>query len=186
MLIDALRINVLGPLNLTRAFLPLMRERKTGTILFVGSVGIYYAVPGANCYTGSKGLLEGLVPNLALEIAPFGIRTSILTFGNFRTELMAEGNIKYRAPNPLPVYDELNKIIQAGCAAQNQSQPGDPKKACEVVIEAVKGEGRCANKELPLRLPVGADAFDIIKSSCQERISLCKEWDGITSQTNVE
>lgn len=185
-MIDAMRVNVFGPLNITRSFIPLMREAKTGTLLFVGSVGIYYAAPGANCYTGSKGLIEGLVPNMAVEVAPFGIRTSILTFGHFRTELMSPEKTKFRAPNRLPEYEEINNLIKLGLGAQNGTQPGDPKKACEVVIEAVRGEGRCAGKELPIRLPVGPDAFKDMRASCTERLALCDEWDGITSETNID
>ncbi|KAJ5712681.1 hypothetical protein N7493_009149 [Penicillium malachiteum] len=183
---NSLRTNVLGPLNVTRAFIPLMRAAKTGTLLFVGSVGIYYGAPGANCYTGGKGLIEGIVPNLAVEVASFGIRTSILVFGHFRTELMSPENTKFRAPNLQPEYDELNKLIKAGLGAQNGTQPGNPTKACELVVEAVRGEGRCQGKELPLRLPVGADAFGFIRDNCSERLKLCDEWDGITSQTNFD
>ncbi|CAI7589941.1 unnamed protein product [Penicillium glandicola] len=181
---NCLHTNVLGPLNLTRAFLPSMRARGTGTLLFASSIGGYVAAPGAGSYNGSKGLLECIVPILALETASFGIRTSLLTFGHFRTEVFAPGNIKFRAPNLLPVYEELNKLIEGGCAATNGSQLGDPKKACELVVEAVRGEGRCAGKELPLRLPIGADAFREIRANCVEKMRLCDEWDGITSETD--
>ncbi|KAJ5645944.1 hypothetical protein N7490_002316 [Penicillium lividum] len=185
-MINSLRANVLGPLNVTRAFLPLMRTAKTGTLLFVGSLGVYFGAPGANCYTGSKGLIEGLVPNLAVEVASFGIRTSILTFGYFRTEVMSPENMKFGATNPQPEYEELNNLIKLGLSAQNGNQPGDPRKACELVIEAVRGEGRCAGKELPLRLPVGPDALSCIRASCTERLELCDEWDAISSQTDFE
>ncbi|KAJ5708021.1 hypothetical protein N7488_007822 [Penicillium malachiteum] len=183
----ALRTNVLGPLNVTRAFIPLMREAKTGTLLFVGSVGIYYGAPGANCYTGGKGLIEGLVPNMAVEVAPFGIRTSILVFGHFRTSLMSPENTQFSASDRQPVteYEEINKLIKAGLGAQNGTQPGDPAKACELVVEAVRGEGRCAGKELPLRLPVGPDAFELIRSYSAAQAQLCADWDGITSETNM-
>ena len=162
-----------------------MRAAGTGTLLFVGSVGIYYGAPGGNCYTGAKGLIEGLVPNLAQEVASFGIRTSILVFGFFRTQLFSPEKTKFAAPNPQPVYDELKGLIKSGLAAQHGNQAGDPYKACELVIEAVKGEGRCAGKELPLRLPVGSDAFGFIRSNCQERLQLCDEWESITSQTDI-
>ncbi|KAJ5784176.1 uncharacterized protein N7503_009388 [Penicillium pulvis] len=181
---ESLRTNVLGPMNLTRAFIPLMRAAKSGTIIFVGSVGIYYGAPGANCYTGAKGLIEGMVPNLATEIALFGIRTSILVTGHFRTKLMDPANMRFRAPNPQSEYNEINKLINAGLAAQNGTQPGDPRKACELVVEAVRGEGRCAGKELPLRLPLGSDAFKYIRENCAERLQLCDTWDGIMSQTD--
>ncbi|KAJ5522780.1 hypothetical protein N7513_013353 [Penicillium frequentans] len=185
-MISAMRVNVFGPLNVTRSFIPLMRAAKTGTLLFLGSVGVYFGAPGASCYSGSKGLIEGLVPNLAIEVAPFGIRTSILTFGYFRTQMMSPENVKHGAPNRLPEYEELNNLIKINLDTANGAQPGDPKKACDIVVEAVRGEGRCAGKELPLRLPVGPDTFEAMRASCNERLAICAEWDGITSDTNFD
>lgn len=163
-----------------------MRARKTGTLLFTGSVSVYYATPGASYYIGSKGLLEGIVPNLATEVAPFGLRTSLLTFGHFRTNLTAPGNMQYRAPNPVPEYAELNRSIAEQRAAGSKSWPGDPGKACELVVEAVRGEGRCAGMELPLRLPVGSDTFGIMRGDLAERVRVCDEWEGVMSETDCE
>lgn len=166
-----------------------MRQRKTGTLLFSSSLGVYHGAPGASAYGAAKGLLEALVPNLAMEVAPFGIRTSILTFGHFRTKVMAPGNIQYlsqkRLPGDLlPEYRELNGLVEAGCSANNGQQLGDPAKACVLVVDAVKGEGLCQGKELPLRLPIGPDAFEKIRADSKEKLELCDHWDGITSETN--
>ncbi|KAJ5934833.1 hypothetical protein N7466_004380 [Penicillium verhagenii] len=185
-MIHGMRVNAFGPLNLTRSFIPLMREAKTGTILFSGSLGVYYGAPAASCYSGSKGLIEGLVPNMAIELAPFGIRTCILTFGNFRTKIMSHDKMRQGAYHRLPVYEELNELVRLGLEAQDGTQPGDPKKACEIIVDAVRGEGLCAGKELPLRLPVGPDAFVAMRASCNERLAVCDEWEGITSNTNIE
>ncbi|GKZ36210.1 hypothetical protein AbraIFM66950_007207 [Aspergillus brasiliensis] len=183
-LIDALRTNAFGPLNVSRAFLPLMRAQKSGTVLFTSSVGVYYGAPGASCYTGGKGLLEAVVPNLALELAAFGIRTSLLTYGYFRTEVMNPGNFYSRAPRPLPEYDELRGLIVAGCAASNHNQQGDPAKAARVVVEAVKGTGKFEGKQLPLRLPIGKDAIEAMRKSCEERLAVCNEFEGLVDQTD--
>lgn len=163
-----------------------MRARKTGTLLFTGSVSVYYATPGASNYIGAKSLLEGIVPNLAVEVAPFGIRTSLLTFGHFRTDLTAEGNMQYRPPNPVPEYAELNRLLAEQSAAGSKSWPRDPGRACELVVEAVRGEGRCVGMELPLRLPVGSDTFGIMRGNLRERLKICDEWEGIMSDTNYE
>ncbi|PWY84875.1 hydroxybutyrate dehydrogenase [Aspergillus heteromorphus CBS 117.55] len=171
-LINAPRTNAFAPLNLTRAFLPMMRARKSGTVLFTSSVGVYYGAPGASCYTGGKGLIEVVVPNLALELAAFGIRTSLLTYGYFRTEVMTPGNLQHRAPRQLPEYPDLNRLVVAGCAAANGNQPGDPRKAATVVVEAVKGTGRCQGKQLPLRLPIGKDVLQAIRKACEERLTI--------------
>ncbi|KAJ5186484.1 hypothetical protein N7449_011248 [Penicillium cf. viridicatum] len=136
-LTQAIRSNAIGPLNLTRAFLSYMRDRRTGTILFMLSVGAYYGAPGASAYAGSKGLLEGLVPNLSLEIEPFGLRTYMVTPSYFRTSVMTPGNILYRAPNPLPEYVETNLLIKAGCDAADGNQPGDPLEAGALIVDAV-------------------------------------------------
>jgi NAD(P)-dependent dehydrogenase (short-subunit alcohol dehydrogenase family) len=185
-LINALRNNVIGPLNLVRGFLPYMRSRGSGTLLFMSSVGAYYGSPCAGSYSGSKGLLEALVPNLSLEIAPFGLRTCLLTPGYFRTSVMTRGNVLYRAPNPLPEYAEMNRLLQAGCDAMDGNQLGDPKKAAEVIVEAVRGEGRCEGKTLPPRLPVGPDAIQAIKNNCTEKLKICEEWEAIVSSTNLD
>ncbi|KAH8703917.1 hypothetical protein BGW36DRAFT_414274 [Talaromyces proteolyticus] len=174
---NALRNNVFGPLNLTRALLPYMRVCQSGTILFMSSVGAYYGAPGASAYSGSKGLLEGLVPNLALEIQPFGLRTCLVTPGYYRTQVIRPGNILYRAPNHLPEYAEMNKLIEAGCNAADGNQPGDPRKAAALIVEAVQGEGRCANKQLPERLPLGPDAFKAIRANCEAKLKICDEWE---------
>ncbi|KAJ5200187.1 Short-chain dehydrogenase/reductase SDR [Penicillium cf. griseofulvum] len=183
-LIQAIRSNAIGPLNLTRAFLPYMRGRQTGTILFMSSVGPYYGAPGASAYSGSKGLLEGLVPSLGLEIEPFGIRTCMVTPGYFRTSVMTPGNILYRAPNPLPEYAETNLLIKAGCNAADGNQPGDPLKAATLIVDAVKGQGRCTGKELPFRLPLGPDAISAIRDNSQAKLRICDEWEDLASATN--
>ncbi|KAK4862005.1 hypothetical protein LT330_003143 [Penicillium expansum] len=183
-LTQAIRSNALGPLNLTRAFLPYMRSRRTGAILFMSSVGAYYGAPGASAYSASKGLLEGLVPNLSLEIEPFGLRTCMITPGYFRTSVMTPGNILYRAPNPLPEYAEMNQLIKAGCNAADGNQPGDPLEAANLIVDAVKGQGRCIGKELPFRLPIGPDAISAIRENSQAKLRICDEWEDIASATN--
>ena len=162
----------------------MMRARRSGTVLFSGTVGSYYAALGGTCYCGAKGLIEGVVPHLALEIAPFNLRTSILTYGHFRTPVMEPGHIHHRAPNPLPEYAEINGKVESECSAWSQHQPGDPRKACDLVVDAVRGEGRCEGKELPLRLPIGLDTFGIVRQSCEEKMQTLAEWEGITSETN--
>ncbi|KAJ5501855.1 Short-chain dehydrogenase/reductase SDR [Penicillium fimorum] len=149
-LTQALRSNAIGPLNITRAFLPFMQGRRTGTILFMSSVGAYYGAPGASAYAGSKGLLEGLVPSLGLKIEPFGLRTCMVTPGYFHTSVMTSGNILYRAPNPLLEYAETNMLIKAGCNAAARNQPGDPFEGATLIVDAVKGQGDVQTKNFPL------------------------------------
>ncbi|KAJ5999255.1 hypothetical protein N7451_007065 [Penicillium sp. IBT 35674x] len=122
-LVRSLRTNAIGPLNLTRAFLPYLRSRGTGTILFMSSVGAYYGAPGASTYSGA----EALPPRLRL--------------------LVFEPSAK----------QEVSRGIKDLCKNGDGDQPGDPRKAADIIIEAVKGEGRCEGMALPPWLPLGAD-----------------------------
>ena len=163
----------------------MMRTRRSGTLLYVGSVGVYYDSPTAAPYVGSKALLEGLVTNLATEVAPFGLRTSILTFGHFRTEVLHPSNIKLRAPNKVSDYAEINDQVKKQLAKNHGAWPGDVKKACDLIVDAVRGEGSCANKELPLRLPIGSDTFGLMRNDLLRRLQVCDEWEAIMSKTNL-
>ncbi|KAJ5548591.1 hypothetical protein N7513_005825 [Penicillium frequentans] len=183
-LVRSLRTNAIGPLNLTRAFLPYMRSRGTGTVLFMSSVGAYYGAPGASTYSGAKGLLESLVPNIAAEIAPFGLRTCMLTPGLFRTNVWTPGNILYRAPNIIPEYEEVNRGIKDLCKNGDGNQPGDPRKAADIIIEAVKGEGRCEGMTLPPWLPLGADGVQAIRDNSEAKSKVCNAWEVIASATD--
>ncbi|KAJ6153735.1 Short-chain dehydrogenase/reductase SDR [Penicillium chermesinum] len=173
-LTKALRNNALGPLNLTRAFLPSMRARSSGTILFIST-----SLP----YLASKGLLEALVPCLASEVQPFGIRTCLVQPGLFRTKVFTSGNVQYRAPNKLPEYAAMNKLVKDGCSTMDGAQSGDPQKAAQTIFEAVRGEGRCAGRELPDRLPLGEDAVQTFRDSSLAKVKIADEWESISSST---
>ncbi|GLI72175.1 hypothetical protein PoHVEF18_000345 [Penicillium ochrochloron] len=147
-----------GILEEMRSFLPMMRARKTGTLLFVGSVSVYYTMPSTSSYIGSKALLEGPATNLAVEVAPFGLRTSILTFGHFRTDILCSSNLHSRAPNKLSDYVKANN----------------------------EGRGKMCGKGLPLRLPIGSDTFGIMREDLQKRLQVYDEWEDIMSKTDCE
>jgi NAD(P)-dependent dehydrogenase (short-subunit alcohol dehydrogenase family) len=183
--VNVLRNNAIGPLNLTREFLPYMRTRQSGTLLFMSSVGAYYGSPCAGSYSASKGLLEGLVPCLSLEVAPFGIRTCLLTPGYFRTSVMSPGHIKFQAPYPKLEYAEMSKLIKAHCDGADGNQPGDPNKAAALIVDAVRGEGKCEGRKLPAMLPLGPDGFQAVKNNCSEKLKICEEWEEIAAATNL-
>jgi NAD(P)-dependent dehydrogenase (short-subunit alcohol dehydrogenase family) len=164
-----------------------MRKRGSGSLLFLSSLAVYMSMPGASCYSGSKALLEGIVSNLAIEIAPFGLRTCLVTPGYLRTSLMGIENLSIgNAPQPLPDYEQMNKHIQLGCAAADGTQQGDPKKAAEVVVDAVRGEGKCEGKELPARLLLGPDAIEGVRAHCASTLKTCDEWAEIAGSTNID
>merc|ERR1711939_704289 len=77
--------NVFGTINVTRALLPHFRQRRSGTVVFIGSLSGWIGHPGAGAYAGTKFALEGMVESLQQEVSPFGICTLLMEPGRFRT-----------------------------------------------------------------------------------------------------
>ncbi|KAL4248327.1 Short-chain Dehydrogenase/Reductase (SDR) [Abortiporus biennis] len=145
--------NVFGPLNINRAFLPYMRQRKSGTIVWLGSIGGWRGGSNIGLYIGTKHAVR-LSESLHQEISPLGLRSICFEPGFFRTEFLADGNrgdIKSRIPD----YQQLADSTVATYRAYNGKQPGDPKKAVEVIIDVVKGEGFAKDKKSPTVVALG-------------------------------
>lgn len=184
-LLRGFETNLFGPINLTRALLPHFREKRKGVLLFMSSIGAYGGAVGAATYSSSKGALEIVVDCLREEVSPFGIQCCLVTPGYYRTKIFAPGNIKFGVPS-IPDYAEFNKGYQARVASLHENQPGDPKKATDCIVDVVRGEGEAAGKTLPNRLPVGTDAFDIMRERCSEIIRICDEWEHVSTDTKFE
>jgi len=153
----------------------------------MSSIGAYLGLPCATAYSSSKALLENIVANMAVEIEQFGLRTCLLIPGYFRTSVMTPGNIHYdRVPNPLPVYTEMKKASREFTDGADGNQPGDPRKAVDLVIEAIRGEGRCVNKQLPFWLPLGEDGVQTVEDHCQKKLKICEEWKELACATSLE
>ncbi|WP_219416082.1 SDR family oxidoreductase [Pseudonocardia nigra] len=158
-----LATNLLGALAVTRAVLPHMRERRSGHIVQMSSVGGVVANPGHGIYAASKFGLEGASEALAGEVAPFGIRVTIVEPGPFRTDFA--GRSMDLAP-PIPDYASTAAgALRARMLDQHGTQPGDPVRAAEAIIAAVRSSSG------PLRLPLGRAAVDRIRDQLQRRLA---------------
>ncbi|KAE8154924.1 hypothetical protein BDV25DRAFT_126325 [Aspergillus avenaceus] len=185
--VRTMKNNTLGPMNLTPAFLPYMRERRKGTLIFMSSGPSCTPALYAVAYSSSKALLESIVATLGAEIEPFGLRTSVLVPGHFRTSVLSPGNVLYnRSLNPVPACDEMRKSTRDLYDAFDGARPGDPRKAAELVVEAVRGEGRCKEKSLPAWLPLGADAFEWAEKWCRGKLDACEEWRDLACDTALD
>lgn len=98
---------------------------------------------------------------------------------------MTNGNIHFRAPNRLPEYKEMNKSVEDLCAGIDMNQPGDPRKASDIVVDAVHGDGVAKGKMLPLRLPLGPDGIDAVRENCKAKLAECDEWEDVVSATSL-
>lgn len=142
----------------------------------------FFAAPGSLTYCSGKGAIDALVPTLAMEVAPWNIRTCTLIPGHFKTKVFS--NYKATPPNSLPDYAEMNKAIEALVSSFDGNQPGDPRKATDIVVDAVHGDGVAAGKTLPERLPLGADGIKIVRDNCRAKEAACDEWEEIVSATD--
>ena len=143
-----------GAVAVTRALLPHMRKRESGTVVQITSVAGLSTSPGFGAYCAAKHALEAVSESLAAEVAPFGMRVLIVEPGAFRTALFGAG---FRTMPAHPAYAPSVGPTRAYVAKQAGVQPGDPAKAAKAIADAV------AAGAPTLRLPLGADAVQGIR-----------------------
>ena len=137
----------------TRAVLPIMRKQRSGHIISISSTAGLTSLEFCSAYSASKFGLEGFMQALKTEVSPFGINTTIVNPGFFRTELLTEQSTKY-ADNPIEDYSEKREQLMQFWKGANGQQPGDPAKLAEALVRIVNEE------QPPLRFLAGADAVD--------------------------
>jgi NAD(P)-dependent dehydrogenase (short-subunit alcohol dehydrogenase family) len=169
---ELLAVNVLGPMAVTRAVLPHLRARGRGHIVQMSSVGGVIGNPGHAAYAMTKFALEGLSEALAGEVAPFGVRVTIVEPGPFRTGF-AGRSMRFAAPNPAYAGTPAG-LLRERMSAQDGNQPGDPVRAARAIVDVV--HGGLGGEQAPLRLPLGDNAVRRIGVRLRERLV---ELDGI-------
>jgi NAD(P)-dependent dehydrogenase (short-subunit alcohol dehydrogenase family) len=152
--------NLFGPINVTRAVLPIMRGRRKGLIVTMSSLAGISGPPFVSAYAAAKFGLEGWMESLTPEVAPFGIRTMLVEPGYFRTALLTEESTKYPEPS-IEDYADKTRATVAAWKAMNGMQPGDPAKLAKALVQ-LAGEA-----EPPLRWPAGADAVEAVEQKAQ-------------------
>lgn len=159
---DQFETNVFGALDVTRAVLPVMRAQRRGHVVQISSVGGVVAALGGAAYAGTKFALEGLSEGLAAEVAHLGIRVTLVEPGPFRTDFAGRSA---RHGAPIADYAPVLDGARAQFRAMHGTQPGDPARAAEAIITLV------GMPDPPLRLPLGAPAFDRIRARLTERLT---------------
>jgi NAD(P)-dependent dehydrogenase (short-subunit alcohol dehydrogenase family) len=148
-----LATSLIGPMNVTRAVLPVMRKQRSGHIVSISSsAGIAAGYEFVTAYAASKFGLEGWMESLHAEVAPFGINTTIVNPGFFRTELLTEQSTNYAEPT-IKDYDERRAQQMEFWKSQNGRQSGDPAKLARALMTIIDLE------QPPLRFIAGADAI---------------------------
>jgi len=148
-----LATSLIGPMNVTRAVLPAMREQRSGHIISISSsAGIAAGFEFVSAYAASKFGLEGWMESLQAEVAPFGITTTIVNPGFFRTELLTEQSTKF-AESSIADYNERRGPLVEYWKAQNGQQSGDPAKLARALVTIA------SENQPPRRFVAGADAI---------------------------
>jgi NAD(P)-dependent dehydrogenase (short-subunit alcohol dehydrogenase family) len=150
-----------------------MRERRSGAIVQMSSMGGQMSFAGFSAYSGTKFALEGMTEALADEVGRLGIRTLIVEPGAFRTSLMGNGS----ASAELPDYEASVGATRAMLAAGDGSQPGDPAKAAALIVEALEAD------ETPLHLPLGEDGVGAVLAHLDEVRAQVTTWESRTRAT---
>jgi len=169
-------INVFGLAKMTQAVLPYMRKRKSGHILNVASIGGLRAFPGVGFYNATKFAVDGLSEALAKEVAPLGIKVTIIAPSGFRTDWAGRS-----AKDSISVIEDY-----ATTAGKNKedirgysgNQPGDPVKAAEAMIMVTETENP------PLRLLLGVAALKGARIKLDELKHDFDTWAKVTEEAD--
>jgi len=148
-----LATSLLGPMNVTRVVLPVMRRQRAGHIISISSsAGLAAGADFVGAYAASKFGLEGWMEALRVEVAPFGIHTTIVNPGFFRTELLTEQSTSYAEPSIADYNDRRGPLLEYW-KSQNGKQSGDPAKLARALLTIASQEPP------PRRFIAGADAI---------------------------
>jgi NAD(P)-dependent dehydrogenase (short-subunit alcohol dehydrogenase family) len=148
-----LSVSLIGPMNVTRAVLPVMRKQRSGHIISISSsAGLAAGFDFVSAYAASKFGLEGWMESLQAEVARFGITTTVVNPGFFRTELLTEQSTNYAEPS-IADYDERRGPLVEYWKSQNGRQSGNPAKLARALITIA------SPKQPPRRFIAGADAI---------------------------
>lgn len=150
---EQMEVNFFAAAELTRAVLPVMRGQGSGHVLNLTSIGGLAAVGGFGPYCASKFALEGWSEALRDEVAPLGVRVTIVEPGAFRTEFAGAQNMRPRTS--IEAYRPVIEPMETYLYGSDGKQPGDPAKAAQAMIAAVDSD------DPPLRLLLGADAIGL-------------------------
>lgn len=185
-------INVFGILRTIRAFVPAMREQKSGMIMNVSSIGGLKGYPSNGVYCATKWALEGITEALAEEVAPFGLQVVIVEPGYFRTTFLA-GVAGGGGPSKESLAPEIEAYkgttaheARAAFWKYDGKQPGNPEEGAARMWEYVAGEGLFKGKERLLRLPLGTDTGTQMRKTAEELEKTARYYEEVWRSTDFK
>ncbi|MEU9918575.1 SDR family oxidoreductase [Streptomyces sp. NPDC051001] len=156
--------NLFGPMNVTRAILPIMRKQRAGHVITLSSLAGIIGQEFCVAYAASKFGIEGWMESLRYDVEPYNIHTTVVEPGFFRTELLVDGSTIWPEPT-IDDYAERTTATVDAWKSINGQQPGDPAKLARALLAV-------ADQDKPLqRFVAGADAIEGVKAKAQELLA---------------
>lgn len=169
--------NVFGLLNVTRGVLPFMRKARSGHVINISSVGGFRSGAGFGTYCSTKFAVEGLSEALHAELAPLGIKVTVVEPGYFRTDFL-DGNSLVESPVVIEDYAATSGEVRTLAKVYNQQQPGNPELLAVAMIKLVE------TPQPPMRLALGTDTLQAI----EDKLAYVKEetnaWRELSASTD--
>jgi NAD(P)-dependent dehydrogenase (short-subunit alcohol dehydrogenase family) len=156
--------NLFGPMNVTRAILPIMRAQRTGHVITLSSSAGLIGQEFCVAYAASKFAVEGWMESLRYDVEPYNIHTTVVEPGFFRTELLVDASTTWPEPS-IDDYAERTTATIAAWKNMNGQQPGDPTKLAKALLTIADQD------QPPLRFVAGSDAIEGVKSKANELLA---------------
>lgn len=170
-------VNLFGTINVIRNIIPYLRKQHSGHIINIASNAGYVGFANATSYNAAKFAVVGLSEALAQEVTAFGIKVTVVSPGQFRTNFMEKGSMQF-AKNKISEYG-LDKAEELWRSYSGQQQ-GDPKKLVKILTEIVELENP------PLRLLLGEDTYQLLKEHREKEMQEFETWKHLTLSTNFD
>jgi NAD(P)-dependent dehydrogenase (short-subunit alcohol dehydrogenase family) len=170
-------VNFFAMTHIIRNVLPHLRKQQSGHIINTASMMGYMSYPGNGSYSASKYAVIGLSEALAQEVAPLGIKVTVLAPGTFRTNFMNENTLNV-AKHKINAYNLDAQVDQF--TGFDGKQLGDPKKLAEVVVKLVE------MRNPPLHLPLGSDSYHAILEVRKNEREEMEQWKNLSLSTDFE
>lgn len=168
-----------GPMNVTRAVLPVMRRQRSGLVLTVSSTAGLSGGMFLSAYAAAKFGVEGWMESLTPEVAPYGIRTMLVEPGFFRTELLTPDSTTFAEPQ-IEDYAEQTRETVAAWSSMDGKQGGDPAKLADAIVQMA------GLKEPPARFAGGADAVQTFEAKAQALLAQANAHRALSSSLAID
>jgi NADP-dependent 3-hydroxy acid dehydrogenase YdfG len=162
--------NVLGPVSVIQAALPLLRKQGSGHILGTSSNLGHVTLPVIGYYCSSKWAFEAIHESLAAEVKAFGIRVTIIEPGAYATEFGSQESLKFA--QGLDIYGDFKAQFFESLKAMER---GDPDATPEALFKIVDAENP------PLRFFLGSHCLPWVRTAYSERLATWEAWENVSN-----